>query len=107
MFKLKKAVSIFCIMILLVSITGCSSSHIVSTSLVKDVVKDVAKDEIKEQALSSLYGVDTKNSLSSLFSGNKFSQVSDKKQGFFKSRSKNYYSEVYYLDSDSNYVYRR
>lgn len=105
MFKLKKAVSIFCIVILLVSITGCSSSHIVSTSLVKDVVKDVAKDEIKEQALSSLYGVDTKNSLSSLFSGNKFSQVSDKKQGFFKSRSKNYYSEVYYLDSDSNYVY--
>lgn len=92
-------------MILLVSITGCSSSHIVSTSLVKDVVKDVAKDEIKERALSSLYGVDTKNSLSSLFSGNKFLQVSDKKQGFFKSRSKNYYSEVYYLDSDSNYVY--
>lgn len=78
MFRLKKVVSIFCMMILLVSITGCSSNTVVSVSLVKDVVKDVAKDEVKEHALSSLYGVDTKNSLSSLFSENKFSQVSNK-----------------------------
>lgn len=31
--------------------------------------------------------------------------MSNNKQGFFKSRSKDYYSEVYYLDSDSDYVY--
>lgn len=105
MLKLKKAVLLLCVLTLLVGVTGCSSSSVASTSLIKDVVKDVAKDEAKEQALSALYGVGTKNSLSSLFSGNKFSQVSNKKQGFFKSRSKDYYSEVYYLDSDSDYVY--
>lgn len=105
MFRSKRIISLLCILILLISITGCSSNSVPNTSLIKDVVKDVAKDEIKEQALSTLYGVDTKDSLSSLFSGNKFSQVANKKQGFFKSREKSYYSEVYYLDSDSNYVY--
>lgn len=105
MFRSKRIILMLCILILLVSITGCSGNSVANTSLIKDVVKDVAKDEIKEQALSTLYGVDTKDSLSSLFSGNKFSQVSNKKQGFFKSREKDYYSEVYYLDSDSNYVY--
>lgn len=56
MFKLKKAILLLCVLTLLIGVTGCSSSSVASTSLIKDVVKDVAKDEAKEKAYQSYMG---------------------------------------------------
>lgn len=104
MFNLRKVVSVTCILATVLCFTGCSKSTSVATPLVKDVVKDVVKDDAKEVALNAIYGVDTKDSLSSLFSSSKFSNVTADDQSFLKGLKKDYYSEVYYREND-DYVY--